>query len=430
MNCLTGKKLLILGANPETAALVTVAKDMGIFTIVTDYDPSAYAKAYADKSYDVDALDIEKLVALVQTDNIDGVLVGVADALIPAYQKVCEQTNKFCYATKEQVNVLTNKDFFKRKCEEYGICGVPEYHIEDQDIAFPVIVKPTDSNSGKGISLCYTNAELPAAIKKAKSFSRSETYLLEKYMECEDVSIYYTIKDGTVYLSSLSDRYTNKEQGKLSPICSGDIFPSGLLDLFLEKEHPKFCNMLQDLGLKNGIFYTSAFYQNNTFYVYDPGFRLQGGGFHLILNAVNGFDHRKMLINYALTGDMGVPEFTSKNDPYLNGKAAAVIWFLLKPGKIALITGLDYLKKHSEVVHIVQRFHEGDIIPESAIGTERQVFLRVFLVCEDKTSLKNIVKDMQEQIKVFDEFHHPMLLKGIDIDKVIKNKEGNEHYDS
>ena len=41
------KKLLILGANPETVSLIKKANEMGYYTIVTDYDPKAYAKQFA-----------------------------------------------------------------------------------------------------------------------------------------------------------------------------------------------------------------------------------------------------------------------------------------------------------------------------------------------------------------------------------------------
>ena len=43
------KKLLIMGANPETVSLVLKARKMGIYTIVTDYEPSTFAKKYADQ---------------------------------------------------------------------------------------------------------------------------------------------------------------------------------------------------------------------------------------------------------------------------------------------------------------------------------------------------------------------------------------------
>ena len=35
------KKVLILGANPETVSLIKRAKEMGIYTIVTDNNPKA-----------------------------------------------------------------------------------------------------------------------------------------------------------------------------------------------------------------------------------------------------------------------------------------------------------------------------------------------------------------------------------------------------
>ena len=44
------KKLLIIGANPETISLIEKAKLMGIKTYVTDYNKMTYAKKFADAS--------------------------------------------------------------------------------------------------------------------------------------------------------------------------------------------------------------------------------------------------------------------------------------------------------------------------------------------------------------------------------------------
>lgn len=60
------KKLLILGANPETVSLVEKANSLGYYTIVTDYDPNAFAKKFASKSYNIDASDVEALVDLAK----------------------------------------------------------------------------------------------------------------------------------------------------------------------------------------------------------------------------------------------------------------------------------------------------------------------------------------------------------------------------
>ena len=81
---LIGKKLLIMGANPETIPLVELANEMRVKTYVTSNRPDDPAKRYAYKSCDVDGMDVAGLVALARDENIDGVLVGVADILVPA----------------------------------------------------------------------------------------------------------------------------------------------------------------------------------------------------------------------------------------------------------------------------------------------------------------------------------------------------------
>ena len=398
---LRNKKLLVLGANSETANIVKVSQQLGVYTIVTDYNPDAPAKKVADKSFNIDAMNVDALYKMAVDEKIDGILVGVADPLIDPYQKLCEKLNLPCYATKESVYAFTNKRHFKETCAKYGIEGVPEYSTDQLDkIKLPVIVKPTDSNSGKGITLCRNREELKEDIQRAKKESKTSTVLLERYMETSDVSIYYTIVDGKPYLSSLSDRYTLRNDTKSTPICLGDIFPSKYYEEFINNEHPKYVKMIQDLGVKNGVLYVSAFYENGHFYVYDPGFRLQGGGFHLVLKAVNGFDQREMLVKFALSGSMQTDDFKNVNDPLMHGNAAAVVWFLLKEGKIKKIEGLDYIKNHSDVSYVIERFTENDEITADMIGTERQVFLRVFMKSPNRKVLRSVIQDFQNLLKV------------------------------
>ena len=71
-NKFKNKKLLILGANPKTAPLIVTAKKMSVYVLVTVNYPNAFAKPIADKSFNVDGMDV------------DG-LVGVAVRLVPLY---------------------------------------------------------------------------------------------------------------------------------------------------------------------------------------------------------------------------------------------------------------------------------------------------------------------------------------------------------
>ena len=127
-----GKKLLILGGNPETTPLVEIANGMGIKTIVSSGRHTDPAKAAAWKAYDVDGMDVPGLVALAREEQVDGVLVGVADILVPAYCQVCGELGLPCYATKKITDVFAFKDVFKETCEKYGVHGIPEYKLDAQ----------------------------------------------------------------------------------------------------------------------------------------------------------------------------------------------------------------------------------------------------------------------------------------------------------
>ena len=227
------KKLLIIGANPETIPLILRAQELGVFCYVTDYDSEAPAKRVADKAFDVDGLDVDGLIDLAKGEHVDGVLVGVADRLIAVYQQVCERLSMPCYATKEQCDVFTDKQDFAKKCEEYGIKNIPNYEIKEGldseglgGIAYPVLVKPPDANSGNGISLCRNENELKAAITFAKKTSRTGRFLVERYMQCEDIFISFTFINGKCWPSMIADRKTNRDFEFGSPVCIGAISPS------------------------------------------------------------------------------------------------------------------------------------------------------------------------------------------------------------
>lgn len=421
------KKLLIMGGNPETSALVKMANDMGIKTIVTSGRHSDDAKKYAWKAFDIDGMDVSGVIALAREEKADGVLVGVADILVPSYCKVCEALGVPCYATQRIVDVFAFKDVFKSTCETYGIHGIPEYYLdaemrqEDIDkIVYPVMVKPVDNGGGVGMTVAYNEKELRVGVQKALNASKKKRFIVERYMQCEDMGMYYTFKDGVCSASCIYDRYTTDEQKGFSRVCLGGTYPSKHIEEYFERMHDNAVRMFRDIGIKNGILMLSAFYENGEFYVYDTGFRLQGEAPHLLMKAIHGFDQREMLIRFALTGSEGNLDLREADDAYLRGKWAATQWFLLKKGKIAKIEGLDHLENDSAVVANVQRFHEGDTVADEFVGNEKQVFTRLYLVCDTKKQLAEKLKYYLNSVHVYDDKGNDMLLKGFNVDKALE----------
>ncbi len=401
--------------------LIETAKKMGVVTLVTDHDPQAFAKRFADKRYDVDGMNVSALVALAKEEQVDGVLVGVADRLIVPYQQVCAALDLPCYATPALCAAFTDKMAFNHLCLTHGISPISFFNLDSdfcaeelQKLPFPLFVKPVDGNSGKGMSICNTMDEVGAAVEKALAFSRSGRFLVERYMDCDDLFINFTFKDGEIWASAIADRYTTRAQGNVSRVCLGAVYPSRHVDLYFDTLHDKFCRMFRDLGVQNGTLMVSAFVENGTFHVYDPGFRLQGEAPDLHIHAVNGFDQKALLIEHALTGAMGEADLSALNDCRFRGRYAGTIWYLAKEGKIGRINGLTAAAADPAVFKVVQRLYEGDVVTPQMVGTEAQVVARLYVVGNTKEELAYKVRQFQNDVSVLNDQGQTMLLDGFD----------------
>jgi biotin carboxylase len=423
-NNLFGKRLLILGGNPETAALVRYANSLGVHTIVIDPNPHSPAKIDAVESYDLEVMKVQDLWEKAKKLNLDGILVGIADILVPSYYNICKIMNFPCYATLHSIETFTTKNGFRNKCEKYDIGVIPYYSVSEKftdsevfDISFPVLVKPVDNGAGVGMNISSSTKELRDHISVALQHSKRKEFIVEKYMNCDDMLAYYTISDGVAYLSAAADRYTTRVQKVGSPVCSLAVYPSKYLSVYLDQVHDKVVNMIHDTGVENGVLNIQFFVDEGNFYAYDPGFRLQGEAPHLYLKKINQFDNQEMLINFALTSNTQQPDLNIKNDPFFKGKHAATLWVLLKEGEICRINGLEQIEKQQNVFQIIQRLYVGEKVSKEMIGTERQVFARFYMVADSKFELRNTIVFIQENLKVYNSKNRNMILEIYDINK-------------
>lgn len=412
------KKLLILGANPETAGLVRKANEKGIYTIITDNNPNAYAKRYADKVYNIDATDLECLYQMAVQENVDGIILGVAESLMSTYAELCMMLNKPCYGNRALFDIMSSKDKFKQICIEYGVPVVPEYKISvtptDQELSsveYPVVVKPVDSCSSKGISVCKSEEMLGESIKKALEFSRSGNVIVEKYMTCDEVVIYYIVQNGTPVLTAICDRYTNKEQEGVAQLPTSYIFPSRYTEGYISDVDHNVKEMFKSIGVQNGPIFIQSFVENGKFKFYEPGYRLNGAQEHYIVSAISGIDAKELMINFALTGTMGLSDLSSIANPKLK-KWACKLSPLVREGKIAEINGLELIKAIPEVISINMSYDVGDIVV--GLGTLKQIICRFFIVAETQERLSWVINEINKSFIVKDIEGVSMMLTSFD----------------
>ncbi len=98
------QRLLILGSLREFVQLIQTAKSRGIYTIVCDGYPDSVGKKIADKSYDIDVGDTDRIVSICQLERVDGIITSFSDYLFECMVKIANKAGLKCYFSPEKLD--------------------------------------------------------------------------------------------------------------------------------------------------------------------------------------------------------------------------------------------------------------------------------------------------------------------------------------
>lgn len=427
MGIYSGKKILVLAGKPiGSEDIVKYARESGAYVIVTDNlaIENSLAKKIADEHWDISTAEVEKLCEEIKKNKVDAVFTGIHEFNIWRTLDVCEILNYPFYATRDQLQNTSVKTEYKQLFRDFGIPVVEDFTItqndwetQNQEIKYPVLLKPVDGSGGYGISICYNEEEFKTGFEKALESSKVKKVLVEKFVKAKEVTIFYIIQNGKIKLSAMADRHTENGTKYTIPLPVLYIFPSIHLESFQENFNEKFIQAFESLGLKNGMLFIQAFADDGKIIPYDIGFRLTGTQEYHILEALCGYNPLKMLVDYAITGEMG-KEVAHLADPKLGGKHAFIITFLIKPCKVGEFIGLEEVKKMDGVIKVIKNHQLGDEIPESATGTLNQVILRVLGAADSRSEMKELIKKIIGKIEVRSDQGNSVILPTINIDEL------------
>ena len=419
---LTGKKLLILGGSYVDRKIVTRAKELGVVTYITDINAveRSPAKILADHKYELDSSDVNAVINLCVAEKIDGVLSLYHDFSQTPARLICEELQLPRFGDAAQYEILTDKIFFKRFCEESGLGTIP--HFSEQDftrpnsaVVYPVIVKPCDGRGSKGQTICRSREEVLRAVDFAKKFSRSGGVVIEEYLGAEnDLELAYVVIDGEPVLLKLWDRFLGDKSSGLDKTCIASVYPSKHEKLYRDKINPKVVAGLRQLRLKNAPIFLQGILRGDNINFYDPGIRLPGDDFDAGYKIMTGIDVPEMFIRFALTGRF--PEHSAakiKNFTTLNcGKCMAMILPGVRRGKIADIRGIESVEKNPAVISFATFCKVDDEV--ETFNDSRQRFAEFIIVENSFRRLKTVVDWLFDTLKVLDENGDDMLIAKFD----------------
>lgn len=420
---LKGKRLLILGGSRISCEIIRHAKQMGIVTGVTDWYEwkTSPAKQIAEEAYYVSTSDIDSMEKLIREKGFDGIITGFTDSVLPYYAEICKRVGLPAYGTREQFDIFIDKNKYKKLMREYDVHTIPEYVVDidnfdksTEDIVYPVIVKPSDSSGARGITVCYSKDELREALDFATQASKTKEYLIERYIDEDEVTIFWLFVNGKYYVTMLGNRHVKHNQEGVIPLPVGYTYPSAAQPRFLKETAPKMEKMFRSVGIKNGMMFMQSKLVDGECWVYDIGYRLTGSLEYINLRNVCGYDPLDMMIHFALTGDMGEPDIEKKADPYFGGKYLYNVSLLCGPGKIAEIIGIEEIKKLPGVLDIVVAHPAGDEITQKMKGLLAQITIRVLGKADSIGEMKHEMLEVQRLAHVISEEGEEMILPGME----------------
>ena len=414
-----GKKILILAGAGVHCKDVIAAKELGVYTIVTDYlDPHlSPAKQIADESWMLSITDVDAIVAKCKEEHVDAVLSHCIDPAQIPYMEICERLDVPCYGTREQFEILTDKRKFKDYCQSHNVDVIPDYTEDDiinDRVEYPIFIKPTNSRGSRGQSICKNKEEALKGLKYAKDESSDGNYVCEKYMGGkQDIASALFVIDGEPHVVKFGDRHLGRIEDNLDKQVMCTWLPSKYTKMFEEKVMERVKDMVRSLGIKFGPVFMQGFVDGDTIRYYDPALRMPGGDYDLVLKYATGFDIAKTLVHFALTGDTKTC-FGNPNDCFkLNGGIGLLMCASVKPGLLAHVEGLKTLEMHKNVVYCRQIIPEGEVIPDS--GDVRQRVAAVGAYVPSEKDVPSFIKDFYDTYKIKDENGQDMIISKFEL---------------
>jgi carbamoylphosphate synthase large subunit len=212
------KRLMLLGGIRYLLPVIKAAHEQGFYVITADNVEGNIAHRYSDEYVNVSVLDKDAVLKVAQEKKIDGIMSFGVDPGVVTAAYVQDKMGLPSFGPYESVEILQNKDKFRRFLSANGF-NVPRakgFSSMDEALSdlswykYPVIVKPTDSAGSKGVSRVDSEEDLKEALQYAFDHSFKGNIIVEEFIEkkgCSSDSDCFSYKGKMLVTSFSAQRF-------------------------------------------------------------------------------------------------------------------------------------------------------------------------------------------------------------------------------
>ena len=411
------KKILMIGAGIGQIPLSKIIKQRGYYLIVVTIPGKYPCIELADKVYYIDIYNREEILNIARFEKIDAVISDQNDLMMPTVAFLAENMN-LPGNTFSQVEAYCNKNIFRDNCDKLSI-PVPK-HIcvssveipkDFENVPFPWMVKPEDSQSSIGVAKVNNFKEYLQAIDIALKCSKNKKAIVEEFFVGKEIVVEGFIYKGKYYNLGIADRKYFNLPNIFIP--SQTIFPSLISHKITNRCLDYEQRMCEYINPNFAIVHSEYLINEDTNEIRIVESALRGGGVYISSHLVPlscGININDYLLDCALGIES---DFSSM---YINKKekSAAYICFYLEEGTIKLIEGIEDIKKEKSVAMVaLDDLSIGQSIKKMTYKGMRQG--PIILYGKDRASVEKSINAIQEILKIQV--------------STIKNVNGNIHWE-
>ncbi len=335
------KALVLAGGYPQIA-LLNELRRRGIVTVLADYYPEPVAKPYADLFYQVSTLDIAAITDVAKKEQVDFLITACTDQALLTVAQVSETLGLPCYIDHKTALNVTNKSYMKEVFEANDISTAKHVILAEFDAAaiaglrYPVIVKPVDCNSSKGVKKAYNEEELRPAFDEAVQLSRTKTAIVEEYIVGEEVTVDVQVENGKAHVLSMA--YSDKIADDDKFVIFRTRFPVAETEAVREQIRKTAQQIADAFGLYNSLMLVQLISDGERVYVLEFSARTGGGVKYQLIKKVSGFDVISAVVDLTL-GNVPHVEVQPPENTYITNT-----FLYCHPGVFDRLDGFEELK--------------------------------------------------------------------------------------
>ncbi|MGC1509655.1 ATP-grasp domain-containing protein [Ketobacter sp.] len=288
-------RVLLLDTNLSAYPIHQFLVGQGHDVFVLGGNPDDYLAKISKNYIQYDYSDRIHMPAILNHYKVDYLVPGCNDLSYIVCAELNEVTVFNGIDSVATTHVLNNKKQFRQFAIENKI-PVPVLLTESEALdQLPVIVKPVDSYSGRGVTVIRKRDDcaLQEAITLSKSQSRSGQYLIEKYVQGQLLSHSAFLKDQKIMLD-----FFVEEQCIASPFAvDTSRVVTGFSCEMSENIRRVVEQMAANLGLADGLFHSQFIMQDDDCWIIEVTRRCPGDLYSLLIEYSTGIKYADMYTN-------------------------------------------------------------------------------------------------------------------------------------